>query len=126
MTRIAIVGSRNYPHLDSVRGYVNRLPLDSIVISGGAQGVDRIAANAASARGMKTIVHEPEWNKYGKSAGMIRNSAIIDDCEKLVAFWDGESRGTADSIEKAKKAGKFTIIYYADDKTVAMQLPLFE
>lgn len=103
---IAIVGSRNYPHLQLVRDYVASLSKDTIIVSGGAPGVDRIAVDEATKQGMKTIVYLAEWDKYGKKAGFLRNTTIVDACEKLVAFWDEESRGTNDSIVKAVDKGK--------------------
>jgi len=38
---------------------------------------------------------------------MIRNSDIIDAATHGVAFWDGHSRGTKDSINKLTKAKKY-------------------
>ena len=37
---------------------------------------------------------------------MLRNSLIVADCDMVVAFWDGRSRGTLDTITKAVQAGK--------------------
>ena len=104
--KVAIVGSRGFKPLSKVRDYITELPQDTIIVSGGAEGVDRQAVGWARALGMETEVFLPEWNKYGNRAGVIRNSIIVGDCDRLVAFWDGESRGTLDSINKARKAGK--------------------
>jgi hypothetical protein len=106
--RVAIVGSRDYPGLpDEVVQYVyKRLEEDDIVISGGARGVDTSAANAANARGLKVVVHPAKWDEFGKSAGYKRNVTIVEDCDRLVAFWDGTSKGTKHSIDLAHKLGK--------------------
>ena len=104
--KIAIVGSRGYKDMKKVRDYISQLPLDSVIISGGAEGVDRQAVGWARALGMETEVFKPEWHKYGNAAGVMRNSIIVGDCDRLVAFWDGSSRGTKDSIDKARLAGK--------------------
>jgi len=53
--------------------------------------------------GCKSIIIKPEWNKYGKSAGYKRNSLIINEADKVVAFWKGESKGTKHSIDLAIK-----------------------
>ena len=98
---VAIVGSRNYPHLQRVRDYVASLPEDTIIVSGGAPGVDRVAVEEATKQGLKTVVYFADWDRYGKKAGFLRNTTIVEECEKLVAFWDEESRGTKDSIVKA-------------------------
>lgn len=109
--RIAIVGSRDYLNLDEVRDYVNSLPDDTIIITGGAKGVDKAAELAACARGLTVVIHEAEWNKHGKAAGPIRNTVIVNDCDKLVAFWDEQTPGTKDSISKAAKAGKLEQVF---------------
>jgi hypothetical protein len=111
MSRVAIVGSRSYSNLEKVDALVEALPLDTIVISGGAKGVDRRAEAVAVHRGMTVLIYKPDWELYGKAAGPIRNGRIVDDANHVVAFYNGTSIGTADMIRKAKMAGKrLTII----------------
>ncbi|MHC4835413.1 MAG: SLOG family protein [Planctomycetota bacterium] len=104
--RVAIVGSRGYEPLSDVIEYVRSLPLDTVIITGGAQGVDKTAEIEARARGMEVVIHEAQWNLHGRSAGMIRNRLVVDDCDKLAAFWDQESPGTKGVMSMASKAGK--------------------
>ena len=104
--RIAIVGSRNYPALDDVRRYVNSLPADTVIVSGGARGVDITAEEAARKRGLATFIYPADWTKYGKQAGFRRNRQIVEDCDQVVAFWDGKSHGTAHSLRLAVAMGK--------------------
>lgn len=40
-------------------------------ISGGARGVDRLAAEYAALRGIEFTEYPPDWDKYGKRAGFI-------------------------------------------------------
>lgn len=109
--RVAIVGSRGFPALTQVSKYVHALSPGTEVVSGGAKGVDETAAKAALACGLTLTEYLPEWDKYGKKAGFIRNGLIVGDADKVVAFWDGESRGTLNTIKKAVKAGKPVEIY---------------
>lgn len=104
--KIAIVGSRNYKNLNAVTEYIKALPSDTIIVSGGARGVDIRAEIDARRRGLEVMVFYPEWGKYGKSAGMIRNGKIVEECDQMVAFHDGQSKGTLNSINRAKAAGK--------------------
>lgn len=104
--KIAIVGSREYPNLEEVRKYIRTLPRDTIIVSGGAKGVDRTAAEEARKRGLGVVEYLADWDTFGKSAGLIRNQTIVDSCDELVAFWDGKSRGTVDSIRKAQNQKK--------------------
>jgi len=104
--RVAIVGSRDYPDLDEVREFVRTLPKGTVVVTGDARGVDKVVKNEARSRGLRVKIHKAEWWKYGKGAGHIRNRDVVDDCDKLQAFWDGTSPGTKSIIALAKKAGK--------------------
>lgn len=107
--RVAIVGSREYVGEEAVSRYVESLPIDTVVISGGARGVDTFAAVAAEARGMLVVVAKigrPMWARLGGSAGPCRNAVIAELCTRMVAFWDGSSSGTAHAIGCAKKLGK--------------------
>lgn len=112
--RIAIVGSRppkNDPDWEHrvwplVHAQVFALPETAVIVSGGAQGVDQLAAAAAHWRKMQVIEHLPDWDTHGKAAGAKRNQQIVDDADRVIAFWDGQSRGTKITIDMARRAGK--------------------
>jgi hypothetical protein len=104
--RIAIIGSRGFSEPRKVTDYVASLPDAAVVVSGGARGVDTWAERAARARGLGVEIHPAEWEKYGKRAGFVRNYAIVKDADRVVAFWDGQSKGTAHSIRIAREMGK--------------------
>lgn len=112
---VAIVGSRDFPDLQIVKDYVLTLPKHAIVVSGGARGVDKAAERAAIMRGLETRIFLPDWEKYGKQAGFIRNNDIIDRADIVAAFWDGDSRGTANSISLAKKKKKPLTVFKPDN-----------
>jgi hypothetical protein len=84
-------------------------------------GVDQAAILAARALGLETAVHPADWKHEGRRAGPLRNTQIVADCHRLVAFWDGASRGTADSIRKAIGAGRQVGVY--DAKGVLLSGP---
>lgn len=46
-----------------------------------------------------------KWDRYGRSAGHIRNEEMAQYGEALIAFWDGSSPGTKSMIELAKQYG---------------------
>lgn len=104
--KIAIVGSRKFRELSLVKDYIDSLPLDTIIVSGGALGVDQMAEASALARGMTTQIYLADWKNFGRKAGAIRNAEIVAEADEVVAFWDGESKGTAITIEFTRKAGK--------------------
>lgn len=112
--KIAIVGSRWYAEYDVIKEYVlKKIDINEVecVISGGANGVDRLAEKFAKEFGLKMTVFLPDWNKHGKAAGPIRNKDIVKNADVVFAFWDGQSRGTKSSIELAEKMNKKLFVY---------------
>lgn len=103
--RVAIIGSRDFADLDAVRAFVRGLPVDTVVVSGGARGVDRVAAAEAQRCGLTIVVYRADWIRYGRRAGYLRNVSIVEHAERVVAFWDGASKGTRHTIEIARRAG---------------------
>ena len=103
--RVAIVGSREYRDLKSVREFVRSLPPQTVIVSGGAAGVDAEAERAAAEFGFICIVVKPAWRR-GRYAGFERNQVIVDLADEVTAFWDGVSRGTQDTMKRAYAAGK--------------------
>ena len=109
--RIGIIGSRSFPRLDQVEAAIVELPSGCTVISGGAKGVDSIAASTARSRGIYVIEHLPNLEGCSRRHEFTkrfyeRNQKIVDDCDSLIAFTEKESGGTWDSIKRARKAGK--------------------
>ncbi len=100
--KIAIVGSRDVTVSDIGR-YISNV--DEIV-SGGAAGVDYCAAEYAKENGIKITVFLPQYERYGRAAPIIRNKEIVDYSDKIIAFWNGSSKGTLSVIKHAQKTGK--------------------
>lgn len=104
--KVAIVGSRDFPSQQKVIDYVNQLSAHAQIISGGARGVDTWAEQAARKRGLNVTVFPAEWDRHGKVAGFLRNHDIVKYADRVVAFWDGKSRGTQHTMSLAKINGK--------------------
>ena len=60
----------------------------------------------AQKHNLKLIEFLPEYDKYGKGAPLVRNKLIVDNCDCVLAFWDGTSRGTKYTLDYAEKLGK--------------------
>ena len=99
---IAVVGSRNITVTDIGR-YISD---GEEIVSGGAVGVDACAADYAKTNGVKLTVFLPEYERYGRAAPIVRNKKIVDYADKIIAFWNGSSKGTLSVIQYAKKTGK--------------------
>lgn len=78
---------------------------DIEIVSGGARGADSLATDLAAAYFLSLHVFPADWEAHGKAAGHIRNRQMAEYATDLLAFWDGESRGTKNMIETAKKLG---------------------
>ena len=100
--RIAIIGSRNIIVKD-IGKYISDC---EEIVSGGAAGVDTCAAEYAKQKGIKLTVFLPEYDRYGRAAPIVRNKKIVDNADKIIAFWDGSSKGTLSTIKYAEKSGK--------------------
>lgn len=118
--RIAIIGSRNFPAPQLVEAYVASLPDDTIVVSGGAKGVDSWAVQAAEDRGLEVKVFDADWAKFGAKAGPIRNTSIIASSDHVVAFWDRKSRGTLNSLVLASEGALPMTIFDPDGIEVSI------
>lgn len=106
--RTAIIGSRGINNID-LSNYIKEIP--SLVVSGGARGVDRLAETWAKNKGIKVQVFKPEYARYGKGAPLRRNATIVDNSDVVYAFWDGISKGTQNTIDYARKVGKRVIVF---------------
>ena len=111
--KLAVVGSRDFNDygllkikLDQIH---KRKPI-TLIVSGGAKGADKLSERWASENNIETLIFIPDWNKFGKRAGFLRNDDIIKNSDAVIAFWDGVSRGTESSINLAKKYEKSCLV----------------
>lgn len=105
--KIAIVGSRGFKDLEQVTEKLQNIrfncnPNTLLIISGGAKGVDEHAVKLAKALSFETKEILPDFSK-GYDVGQYhkRNAKIVDEADKVIAFWDGKSTGTHNVIMKA-------------------------
>ena len=109
--KLAVIGSRGFNDYELVKKVLNEYKERvTLVISGGAKGADTLGEKWANDNNITTLIYPAEWDKYGKRAGHIRNTDIINSCDFCIAFWDGKSTGTQDSIKKAKQMKKEVLI----------------
>lgn len=115
--RIIVAGSRDFNDKALFRDKMDEILAkfsDIEIISGHARGADTMAEEYAVEKGLMLTIMPADWKKYGRAAGPIRNSQMLDyacDGEPLlIAFWDGVSRGTANMIVKAKEKGVACVV----------------
>lgn len=112
MKHVGVVGSRSFDDFDLLSNHLDMIFGDSKVkiISGGAKGADTLAVDYAKMHGIPYREFYPDYIKYTSDiAPFIRNQEIVDHSDFIVAFWDGKSKGTVDTINKAKKQNKHVI-----------------
>ncbi|MCT7992501.1 alpha-ketoglutarate-dependent dioxygenase AlkB [Laspinema olomoucense] len=140
---VAVIGSRKFRSAAWAKGaitqFINALPGDCKIVSGGAKGADSYAEDAAIARGLPIIVHPANWVQTPKrdatgqidpnwrpklipsdrriedsnersNAGTERNKVIVDDCNCLYAFIvRGGSSGSEDATQYAALKDKHNL-----------------
>ncbi|MCL2069834.1 MAG: DUF2493 domain-containing protein [Treponema sp.] len=110
--KLAVIGSRSIEKLDLDK-YIKEKP--DMVISGGAKGIDTIAWEWALKNNIEIVVHRPNYNLHRKKAALRRNDIIIDEADKIMAFWNGESTGTKYVIDRAIKIKKNIEIIFIEN-----------
>lgn len=129
--KIGIVGNREFINYNFVKDYMNKYLSennlkysDIIICSGGARGVDKLAEKYAEEYNIPLNIYKANWhdftppckikiNKYGKYnslAGFNRNKKIVMFSDVIIAFWNGKSKGTENTILTADDLGKKYII----------------
>lgn len=127
--KLAIVGGRTFNDYARIYHIIKKLELrPSVIVSGGAPGADELAERFADEFNIEKHIIPADWEnldvepcnvkkrkdgtKYNACAGFNRNTLIVEASDVILAFWNGKSSGTADTIDKARKAKKQTIVQY--------------
>lgn len=84
------------------------------IISGGAIGADSLAKRYWKENNINFEEIKPNWNKHKSKykAAYVRNKAIVDKSDEIIAFWDSQSTGTRMTINIAYEQGKLVHIYW--------------
>lgn len=110
--KIIIAGSRTITDKTKInsaifRGINKLVPFDklneTVIISGGARGVDLEGENWAKSFGFPIEQYLPHWDKFGKRAGMIRNSDMLGKADAVIVLWDGNSKGAKHMMDISKR-----------------------
>lgn len=99
---VLVCGGRDFKDKEAFDTAMNQLPFKpDIIIEGGARGADNLGRLWAASKGIHHATVPAMWDEYGKSAGHLRNSAMIHlNIGYCVAFPGG--RGTADMVKKCR------------------------
>ena len=101
--KVIVAGGRDFNNYPIVEQILNRIKYQiTEIVSGDAKGADTLGAHWANYNSIPVKHFPAKWERYGKSAGFIRNAEMADYADMLIAFWDGKSHGTANMINTAK------------------------
>lgn len=111
----AVIGSRDYSSpllVQKTVEYLNHWDRESILCSGDGGVVDTTAEDKAKELKMNRLIYPAKWTIYERKAGMLRNGQVVADSDLMLAFWDGVSPGTSNSVDrfKAKFGGERLLI----------------
>lgn len=107
--RVIVCGSRDFDDYPKLCRWLDHLlsrvtkTHRVIVVHGACRGADSLAESYARSRGLLVESYPADWDRYGRSAGPKRNAKMVGIANAVVAFWDGKSSGTRDTIDKAKQ-----------------------
>lgn len=87
----------------TLAGGTKRDPVPVMLNGACPRGLDALAKWWAEERGYYVRLFIPNWDRDGKAAGPLRNHAMIDEADALVALPGG--RGTADCVRRAERKG---------------------
>lgn len=115
--RILVCGSRNWTDYNRVERVLSEFStvhkLDDVtIVHGAARGADTIAEEVAEKLGFNTESHPADWERYGKSAGPIRNIEMLETgVDLVIAFMSFNSVGTKHTVREAAKRHIPTEVY---------------
>jgi hypothetical protein len=108
--RVIVAGGRDFNDYELLKSTLDEFfcrldDVDIQIVCGEAKGADTLGKRYAQEHNIPVVSFPAQWDRYGKSAGYKRNVEMAGYANMLVAFWDGESKGTKNMIDTAKKFG---------------------
>jgi hypothetical protein len=105
--KIIIAGSRSFTDYEELvlvcDHLLSNLDQEDIeIVSGCASGADRLGEEYAKDNDYRLTKFPADWEKYGRSAGYLRNRQMAEYADMLIAFWDTNSSGTKNMIQEAR------------------------
>ena len=103
---VAVVGSRGVQRCAALLTRLAELA-PAEVVSGGAAGVDALAASWARAQRVPLVEMRPDYATHGPTAAPhVRNAAIVRRADLVLVVWDGRSKGTLSALRAARRLGR--------------------
>lgn len=126
--KLIVAGGRDFNDYEKASEEIRRLASHELkdfavsIVCGMAYGADAQGLRFAKENDVTRYEFPADWDNldvpnavikytsrgkpYNAAAGNIRNKAMGDFADGLLAFWDGKSRGTQDMINYMRSLGK--------------------
>ena len=106
--RIFIGGSRTILDGTAVAGRIARLSSNALVLTSRTWGASAAVRDAVRKRGLQMEVWTARLDRYPtkEAAYFARDEEMIRSADRVVAFWDGCSSGTAYELDFARQIGR--------------------
>lgn len=112
--KLIVAGGRNFLDKELMWNKLNKILEEeniSEIVSGGALGADILGERWAKENNIPIVQFKPQYNgPNDRFAPLRRNTQMAEYGDKLIAFWDGKSKGTFHMIKQMEKYQKEVII----------------
>jgi len=102
----AVIGSKEFTDYKKLKSALNKINNISQIISGGTPGTDTLAKKYAQENNIAFLEFPPDFHKYGNEAKHVRDKLIVENCGKIIAFYDGKCEGTKYTLDYGRKLRK--------------------
>ena len=107
--KLLVAGGRDFSDVVTlereITAFAEPTDMSVSIVSGMARGADMLAYNFAKQNNVQVHCFKADWN-LGRHAGFLRNEDMGRFADELIAFWDGQSKGTAHMIQFMQSLGK--------------------
>jgi hypothetical protein len=107
--KLLVSGGRNYADAAKLNAALDKFMSiygrPEKLIVGDARGADTLARLWAQRNGIPVEVYKADWDKYGKSAGPIRNQRMVNEGHPDRALLFAGGKGTGDMAERLNTMG---------------------
>ena len=127
--KLAVVGSRSITDQDAVNDaiaevvnqYAGNYPVGTVILSGGAKGVQACAKKYAEEFSGQFVAFEPYHEidkkaKFNPKYFYTRNVPLIANADVVLAIWDGTDPNTDHAIQLARQLKKHLVIEIPDNQ----------
>jgi len=112
-----IAGGREFDDYELMTISLSDLPWTiTEVVSGTARGADQFGELFAMDHDIPITRFPADWDKYGKSAGPLRNEEMAEYADACVCFWNGSTH----------RSGTYHMINFAKERKLLLEVIRYE